>query len=82
MQKFAMTNSLRERAWLLASRLLLVAVILGVLIGVVCNIVAAVYYSQAADLSSDASTAYAGNSSSAGAAIFQQAQGRMSLAVR
>ena len=82
MQKFALTNSLRERAWLLAARLLLAAVIFGVLVGVVSNIVAAVFYSQAAHLSSEASSAYATNSSSAGAAMFQQAQGRMSLAVR
>ncbi len=82
MQKFAVTSSLRELAWHRAARLLLAIVIFGILIGVVGNIVAAVFYSQAGDIFSQAAHSYAPNSSTAGIAIFQQAQSRMSRAVR
>jgi hypothetical protein len=82
MHKFAVINSLRERAWRLASRVFLAVFIVGIAIGVVANITSAFYYSQAANLNSKASDAWAGNASADGNLLLHSAVSTMSQAGR
>lgn len=82
MLKFSIINSLRERAWLLASRVFLAVFIVGIAIGILANITAAFYYSQAANLNTQASEAWAGNDSAAGNLLLQSAVSSMSQAGR
>ena len=76
MQRFAVNSSPRKRAWTLAGRVFLAAVILGNIIGLLGSIVAAVYYSQSSDYSSAGAAAWAANDTAAGKSYEQQARKR------
>ena len=63
LQKLSMIGSARQHAWLICRRVLLALVATFNVIGVAGNVVAAVYFIQAADAESQAADAWASNSS-------------------
>ena len=80
MQHFAVNSSPRKRAWTLAGRVLLAAVILGNIIGLLGSIVAAVYYSQSSEYSAAGAVAWAANGTAAGKSYELQAKKRAKIA--
>jgi hypothetical protein len=74
-------ESRRRERWVKASRAVMVLVVVGGVVGICGNIVAAVYKLQAADLMNSASSAAASNNSSELIYLIEQSQQRNQLAL-
>ncbi len=66
LQQFTTSKSPRQRAWSIAGRMFLAAVISGHAVGICVNISSAVVLTQSAAFFADAATAYAANATAAG----------------
>jgi len=82
LQRFTTSKSLRQRAWKIAGRMFLAAVITGHIVSICASIASAVEYIRSAGFYSDAAAAYAANATAAGSLFEIQAKDKRAEAVR
>lgn len=79
---FALNKSARPQLWLRASKLLLIAVVVGSVVGFCANAASAAFFSQASDFARLAADAFASNNSVAGNVNLQMVNSKASSAIR
>jgi hypothetical protein len=82
LQLFTLIDSPRKRAWLLAGRAFLAAVITLSLVGFFANVASAAYFGEAANFSDLATNAWASNQTDAAADFMQSVNAKASAAIR
>jgi hypothetical protein len=79
---FTLNNSAHQRAWLMAGRVFLAAVITACVVGFFANVASAVYFAEASDFADLAAKAWASNNTAAAADFMQAVNAKASTAIR